>query len=170
MKKLVPLIAIGLMTVSLLATAQSQKADRGADMQAKAQERFQSLDTNRDGKLSYAELQNNPKHRERFDKADLNRDGGLSQDELKQAHQQKRQQRNERRADFREKMQQGREKLKRLDTNNDQALTRAEIGSEMPKLADNFSIIDGNNDGKITREEMRIARMAMRAERQSQTK
>lgn len=170
MKKLIPIVAVGLMTVSLLATAQSQKGDRRAEMQAKAQERFQTLDTNRDGKLSYAELQNNPKHRERFDKADLNHDGGLSQDELKQAHQLKREQRKERRSQVREKMQAGKEKLQRLDTNKDQALTRAEIGNEMPKLAENFSIIDGNNDGKITREEMRIARMAMRAERQSQSR
>ncbi|MEO8002286.1 MAG: hypothetical protein ABI644_10460 [Arenimonas sp.] len=167
MKKAIPLIALGLMTVSLFATAQSQSSDRRANMQARAQERFQTLDTNRDGKLSYAELQNNPKHRERFDKADLNHDGGLSQDELKQAHEQKKQERQQRRSQMREKMQAGREKLQRLDVNKDQALTRAEIGNEMPKLLENFDIIDGNNDGKITREEMRIARMAMRGEHQS---
>ncbi len=170
MKKVIPLIALGLMTVSLLATAQSQPTDRRAEMQAKAQERFQSLDTNRDGKLSFAEVQNDPKRRERFDKADLNHDGGLTQEEMKQVHQQKRQERQERRAKGREKMQAAREKLQRLDANKDQALTRAEIGSEMPKLLENFDMIDGNNDGKITREEMRIARMAMRAERQSKAK
>ena len=170
MKKVIPLIALGLMTVSLFAAAQSQTTDRKAHRQAKAQERFQALDANRDGKLSYAELQNNPKHRERFDKADLNHDGGLSQDEIKQAHQEKRQQRQERRAKGREKMQAARQKMQALDTNKDQALTRAELGSSMPKLSENFSIIDGNNDGKITREEMKIARMAMRAERRSQAK
>jgi len=170
MKKVIPLVAIGLFAVSFLAIAQDQSKDRRAEMQAKAQERFQTLDTNRDGKLSYAEFQNNPKHRERFEKADLNRDGGLTQDELKQAHQQNRQMRQERRAKGREKMQAAREKLQSLDTNKDQALTRAEIGNEMPKLLENFDVIDGNNDGKITREEMRIARMAMRAERQSQSK
>ncbi len=170
MKKVIPLIALSLMTVSLFAAAQSQTTDRKAQMQAKAQERFQTLDTNRDGKLSYAELQNNPKHRERFDKVDLNHDGGLSQDEMKQAHQEKRQQRQERRANGREKMQAVRQKMQALDTNKDQAFTRAELGNSMPKLSENFSIIDGNNDGKITREEMKIARMAMRAERQSQAK
>lgn len=170
MKKLIPLIALGLMSVSLVAGAQSQSNDRRAEMQAKAQERFQTLDTNRDGKLSYAEFQNNPKHRERFEKADLNRDGGLTQDELKQAHRQNKQMRQERRARGREKMQAAREKLQRLDTNKDQALTRAEIGSEMPKLLENFDIVDGNHDGRITREEMRLARMAMRAERKAQAK
>jgi Ca2+-binding EF-hand superfamily protein len=170
MKKIIPLIAIGLTTLSLLAAAQSQSPNRHADMQAKVQERFQTLDSNRDGKLSYAELQNNAKHRERFEKTDLNHDGGLSQDELRQAHEQKKQQREGRRAERREKMQAAREKMQRLDANKDQALTRAEIGTEMPKLSENFSIIDGNNDGKITREEMKIARMAMHAERQAQVK
>ena len=170
MKKVIPVIALSLMAVSLFATAQSQTNARKTEMQAKAQERFQTLDANRDGKLSYAELQNNPKHRERFDKADLNRDGGLSQDEIKQGYQEKKQKRQERRAKGREKMQAFREKMQGLDSNKDQAFTRAELGNEMPKLSENFSIIDGNNDGKITREEMKIARVAMRAERQSQAK
>ncbi|HNV84921.1 MAG TPA: EF-hand domain-containing protein [Arenimonas sp.] len=170
MKKVIPILVIGFMSISMLANAQSQSNERRADMQAKAQERFHALDANNDGKISYAEFQNNPKQRERFDKADLNRDGGLTQDEIRQAHQQMKQQRQERRAKGREKMQAMREKMKRLDVNNDQALTRAEIGNELPKLSENFDIIDGNNDGKITREEMRIARMAMRAERQSQSR
>ncbi|MGH8104955.1 MAG: EF-hand domain-containing protein [Arenimonas sp.] len=170
MKKVIPLIALGLMSASLLAMAENQPTDRRAEFQAKAQERFQSLDTNRDGKISYAEFQNNPKQRERFDKADLNRDGGLTQEELKQAHQERMKQRQERRAKGREKMRAAREKLQSLDVNKDLALTRAEIGNQMPKLLENFDVIDGNNDGKITREEMRLARMAMRAERQSQSK
>jgi len=170
MKKVIPLIALSVMSMSLFAAAQSQTTDRKAQMQAKAQERFQTLDANRDGKLSYVELQNNPKHRERFDKADLNHDGGLSQDEIKQGHQEKKRQRQERLAKGHEKMQAVRQKMQALDVNKDQAFTRAELGSSMPKLTENFSIIDGNNDGKITREEMKIARMAMRAERQSQAK
>ncbi len=170
MKKTVPFLAIGLFAFSLMAVAQSQKNDRAADRQAKAQERFQTLDKNRDGKLSFAEMQNNPEHRARFDKADANRDGALTQDEIRQAHQKKHEARKARRGEHREKMQAAREKLQRLDANQDQALTRAEIGNELPKLAENFDIIDGNNDGKVTREEMKIARKAMRAEREAQAK
>lgn len=170
MKKVIPFITLSLMAVSLFATAQSQTNERKAQMQAKAQERFQTLDANRDGKLSYAELQNNPKHRERFNKADTNHDDGLSQEELKQAHLEKRQQGQESQAKGREKMQVTRQKMQALDTNKDQAFTRAELGNEMPKLSENFSLIDGNNDGKITREEIKIARMAMRAEHQLQVK
>ena len=55
-------------------------------------------------------------------------------------------QREERRAKGREKMQAAREKLQHLDLNIDQALTRAEIGNEMPKLLEHFDLIDGNND------------------------
>lgn len=167
MKKIIPFVAIITMTAGMLATAQSQTTDRRAEMKAKAQARFETLDTSRDGKISYAEFQNNPKQRERFEKADVNRDGGLSQEEIRQVHEQRKQQREERRIKGREKMQAAREKLKRLDLNKDQALTRAEIGNEMPKLLEHFDLIDGNNDGKVTREEMRIARMAMRAERQA---
>lgn len=168
MKKVIPLVAVSLFAVSFFAIAQDQSKDRRAHMQAKAQERFEAMDTNRDGKLSYAEFQNNPKQRERFEKADLNRDGSLTQDELKQAHQHNKQMHQERRAKGREKMHAAREKLQSLDTNKDQAFTRAELGNQMPKLLENFDVIDGNNDGKITREEMRIARKAMRAERHSQ--
>ena len=170
MKKVISLIALSLIVVSFFASAQSQTNDRKADKQAMAQERFQALDVNRDGKLSYAELQNNPKHRERFNKADMNHDGGLSPEELKQSHLENKQQRQERRANDREKMQLARQKMQVLDTNKDQAFTRAELGNEIPKLSENFSIIDGNNDGRITHEEIKIARMAMRAERQAQAK
>jgi Ca2+-binding EF-hand superfamily protein len=163
MKKINVLIAVTLMTLSIAAFAQSQNNDRHAEMQAKVQARFQSLDSNRDGKLSYNEMQNNPEHRARFDKADLNHDGGLTPEEMQQARQQMGKQRHERHAARREKM-------LRLDANKDQALSREEIGSEMPKLLENFDIFDGNNDGKITREEMQIAGKAMRAEHQSQTK
>ena len=170
MKKVISLIALSLICVSFFASALSQTNDYKAHKQAMAQERFQALDANRDGKLSYAELQNNQKHRERFDKADTNHDGGLSQDELKQSHLERKQKRQERRAKGREKMQLALQKMQVLDTNKDQAFTRTELGNEMPKLSENFSIIDGNNDGRITREEIKIARMAMGAERQSQAK
>jgi len=51
-----------------------------------------------------------------------------------------------------------REKLRALDVDQDQALSRAEIGDSMPKLSENFDTIDSNRDGKLTREEMRAAR------------
>jgi Ca2+-binding EF-hand superfamily protein len=163
MKKMLFLATASFVMISFSAIAQNQVAEPKMDRQAKMQQRFQTLDTNRDGKLSYQEMQNNPEHRARFDTSDLNRDGGLTIEEMQQAHASKKQQHQQRRAEMREKM-------ARLDANQDQALSRAEIGSEMPRLLENFDIFDGNNDGKITREEMRIAGKAMRADRKSQAK
>jgi Ca2+-binding EF-hand superfamily protein len=161
MKKMMIFVVMSLATSSFVSFAQSN--DQITDRQAKMQARFQAMDSNRDGKLSYEEMQKNPEHRARFDKVDLNHDGGLTVDEMKQAHQEMKKHRHERHAEMREKIQ-------RMDVNQDQALTRAEIGNQMPKLLENFDIIDGNNDGKITRDEMQIARKAMRAEREAQAK
>jgi Ca2+-binding EF-hand superfamily protein len=184
MKKMMTLATMALVTTSFMAFAQTND-QKASDRQAKMQARFDASDSNRDGKLSYAEIQNstahlermdsnrdgklsdaemqNPMHRARFDKADANRDGALTIEEMRQAHQANKNAR-------RERKEQMREKLQRLDANQDQALSRAEIGNEMPKLLENFDIFDGNNDGKITREEMQIARKAMYAEGQSQAK
>jgi Ca2+-binding EF-hand superfamily protein len=163
MKKVLFLAATSFVMISFAAIAQNQTTEAKMDRQAKMQQRFQALDSNRDGKLSYVEMQNNPERRARFDASDLNRDGALSMDEMQQVHAAKKQQHQKRRGEMREKM-------ARLDANQDQALSRAEIGNEMPKLAENFDVFDGNTDGKITREEMRIASKAMRADRESQAK
>jgi Ca2+-binding EF-hand superfamily protein len=163
MKKILFLATASFLMISFSAIAQNQTAEPKMDRQAKMQQRFQTLDTNRDGKLSYQEIQNNPEHRTRFDTSDIDRDGGLTMDEMQQAHAAKKQKRQHRGGEMREKM-------ARLDANQDQALSRTEIGNEMPKLLENFDIFDGNSDGKITREEMRIAGKAMRADRQSQAK
>jgi Ca2+-binding EF-hand superfamily protein len=153
-----PLLLLALALVATAAIAQtaavSGKTDawRG-DRHAKAQARFDEADSNHDGKLSFAEMQDAENRRlsERFNKLDLNHDGGVSMEEMRQAHQQRREMRGERR----EHWQGMREKLQSLDSNHDQALTRAEIGDAMPKLTENFDKIDANHDGKLTRDEMR---------------
>lgn len=131
-------------------------------LRARAEARFNEADGNRDGKLSLAEMQDaqDKKLAERFARLDANKDGGVSPDEMRQAHQQRRENRNARGAG-RHAL---RAKLMALDSNQDQALTRAEIGGRMPKLSENFDRIDGNRDGKITREEMRSAHSPHRAE------
>lgn len=125
---------------------------------ALAQARFSQVDGNHDGKLSLAEMQDAQDIglAERFARMDANKDGGVSQDEMRQAHRQRRENRHAGREAIRAE-------LLALDSNHDQALTRAEIGDRMPKLSENFERIDGNRDGKLTREEMRVAREARRA-------
>ena len=81
--------------------------------------------------------------------------------ELRQAHQQRREQRQARSA----RRQAMRAELRALDSNQDQALTRAEIGDRMPRLSENFARIDADHDGRITRAELRLARQVLRAQR-----
>lgn len=133
-------------------------AGRG-DRHAKAQARFEESDTNHDGKLSFAEMQNAENRRlsERFNKLDVNHDGGISMAEMRQAHEQRREHR-------REHWQGMRQKLQSLDSNHDQALTREEIGTALPKLAENFDRIDADHDGKLTRDEMRAMHRMHRAD------
>lgn len=129
---------------------------------ARAEARFSEADRNRDGKLSLAEMQDAQDQRlaERFARLDANKDGGVSQDELRQAHQQRREVGQARRAG----MHALRTRLRALDSNQDHALTRAEIGDRMPKLAENFDRIDSDRDGKLTREELRAAGQMLRAQ------
>jgi len=153
------LLALALSTGAVLAqtAAVAGKSDawRG-DMRARAQARFDEADTNHDGKLSFAEMQDaeNKRLSERFNKLDANHDGGVSMEEMHQAHERGREMRGERR----EHRQAMREKLQSLDSNHDGALTREEIGDAMPKLAENFDRLDVNHDGKLTREEMHAMR------------
>jgi Ca2+-binding EF-hand superfamily protein len=150
------MLALALVASAAIAqtAAVSGKPDtwRG-DMHAKAQARFDEADSNHDSKLSFAEMQDAENRRlsERFNKLDVNHDGGVSMEEMRQAHEQ----RHEMRGQRRERWQGMREKLQALDSNHDQALTRAEIGTAMPKLAENFDRLDINHDGKLTRDEMR---------------
>jgi Ca2+-binding EF-hand superfamily protein len=144
-----------------IALAKDGQSPRGEDFRARAEARFSEADRNRDGKLSLAEMQDAQDQRlaERFAKLDANKDGGVSQDELRQAHQQRREQRHSRRAG----MHAMRAKLLALDVDNDEALTRAEIGDKLPRLAENFDRIDADRNGKLTREEMRAARGSLSA-------
>jgi hypothetical protein len=86
---------------------------------------------------------------------DTNRDGGVTREELRAAHEERRGRRHERREGMRGKMH---ARLQALDTDHDQALTKAELGDAMPRLAERFDAIDADKDGRLTREEMRAAR------------
>ena len=166
MKKFPLLIACALACTAAIAQEQSSPVDGDAmrqERQQKADAAFADSDHNHDGKLSLAEWQaaRNQKLAEQFRKLDANNDGALSQDELRQAH--------ERRHGMGGHHQGGegmRQKMQALDTDHDQALSRAEIGDKLPRLSENFDSIDNNHDGKITREEMRAAREAMHGKSQ----
>ena len=80
--------------------------------------------------------------------------GKLTREEMAAAHEQRGQRMGDRR-----------ERMRELDKDGDQMLSRAEVES-MPKLAQNFDSIDVNRDGKLCREEMRAAREQRREHEQ----
>jgi Ca2+-binding EF-hand superfamily protein len=158
MNRLLLPLALTLAVSAVYAQSAAVSGPAGArheQMRAKAEARFREADGNHDGLISFAEMQAASQQRlkERFEKLDANHDGGVSMAEMQQAHQQRR----EMRGEHRERRQAMREKLQSLDRDHDQALSRQELGNEMPKLAENFDRIDANHDGKLTREEMRAA-------------
>lgn len=134
------------------ASGGSQREARHEQHRQRAEAAFAESDSNHDGRLSQSEWQaaRLRESNERFRKLDLDRNGSLSREEMQQARAQRKGARH------------GgmKERLRGLDTDGDQQLSRAEIGDRMPKLAQEFDRIDGNADGKLSREEMRAARQA----------
>jgi len=172
-KKLIAL-SVTLALASGLAVAQSvapaaapsatpDRAARQAEHEARAQARFAETDRNKDGRISLAEFQDasDRKLAERFARLDANKDGQLTQAEMQQARGEGR----ERMEGRRGAMHGGMDKMRALDTNHDEALTRAEIGTQMPKLAERFDMLDANHDGRLTHDEMRAGRGSWQGDR-----
>ena len=155
------LFALALAFTALLTATGSVASDRGVPSGQNPQARFGQSDSNHDGRLSLAEWQHMRELRaaEQFRRMDADHDGGLTVQEMRQAHRQ----RQLLRASRRHQRAAMHEKLRALDVDNDHALSRAEIGERMPRLAQNFDRIDQNHDGKLTRDELRAARAALRA-------
>ena len=104
-------------------------------------EMFDSIDTDKDGKLSYAELEASRKAE--FDAADTNKDGALSADELSARAL----------ARFQEKLaDRTQAMLDNMDNDGNGSLSEDEMG-EGPGMR-NFARIDGDNDGFVTKEEI----------------
>lgn len=159
MKKMIAL-TVGLLAASIAVaqqTAPRKGEGRGPEARAAA---FTDADSNRDGRLSMAEFQaaRSRKLAEQFAKLDANKDGGLTQDEMREAVREHRHMRSARK----HQAMAMREQARALDANGDHALSRAEIGDKMPKLAENFDAIDLDNDGALSRDELRAGREAMR--------
>ena len=153
------LLAASLAVAQTAAPRHGERGDRGE----RAAERFAASDSNRDGKLSLDEFERARSERiaEQFARLDANKDGSLTQEEMRQSM---RQHRELRKAHRHERMAM-RERLKGLDANGDQALTRAEIGDKAPKLAEHFAEFDLDRDGRLTRDEIRAGMQAVRQAR-----
>ena len=153
------LIATGLLAASVAIAVHArapQSGPRGA-------EAFTAADANRDCRLSLAEFERARSQRiaEQFRRMDLDGNGSLTQEEMRQAHRAQRELRKARRHEG----QAMRARLRGLDANADQVLTRAEIGDKAPWLAEHFDDFDADRDGRLTREELRNGREALRRAR-----
>jgi hypothetical protein len=117
----------------------------------RADQKFGEADSNHDGNISQSEWQSARlrEANEKFQKLDANRDGKLSRTEMDQA-------RSERMGEHGRGG--GRERLRALDTDGDQQLSRAELGDKMPRLTADFDRLDTNHDGKLSRDEIRAGR------------
>lgn len=109
-------------------------------------ERLRAADTNGDGMISRSEAVALPRIARNFDAIDTNRDGQVTADELRAF-------RDSRRA----------EHWKRLDSDGDGRINRAEAQANAPRLFEHFDQIDANGDGFLTPEEMRAAHRAHHA-------
>ena len=143
-----------LAATTVFAQSAAPRADEGERYRERHQERaeakFGESDSNHDGSISQSEWQSASLRRanEHFQKLDGNRDGKVSREEMSSGRQ------------MRGGGERGarREKLRAMDTNGDSQLSRAEIGNNMPRLAQDFDRLDGNRDGKLSREEIRAGR------------
>lgn len=143
------LVAVALMGALMGSAALAEQGDmgmggpggRGGDRGAMLGEMFDTIDADKDGKLTYAELEANRKAE--FDAADTNKDGALSADELQARAL----------ARFQEKLAERTQgMLDTRDNDGNGSLSQDEMG-EGPGMR-NFARIDADNDGSITKEEI----------------
>ena len=150
------LLATGIV-LAQTATTPAPQDDHGDRMRNRMQERmdakFGESDSNHDGKISKSEWQaaRLREANEHFQRLDTNRDGKLTRTEVDAA-------RDQRMAGHDRKRGERGERMRALDKDGDQQLSRAEIGNEMPRLAADFDRLDANRDGKLSRDEIRAGR------------
>jgi Ca2+-binding EF-hand superfamily protein len=147
MKYVAILTALGLASAASLVFADDNPAAPQAGEQHRhghLMEKLRAADTNGDGLISRQEAAALPMIAKNFDAIDANHDGQLSKDELK--------------AYFQAKRQEGAAAwFKKVDTDGDGRISKAEAQANAPRLAAHFDQIDTNGDGYITPEELAAA-------------
>lgn len=165
-----PLICTALVLASGLALAQTGNTDhadhaaRRAEWQAKADARFAEADKDADGRIDRVEAQAfGERFNTHFDRIDANKDGELDKQELAQARQHARGGRHGGRGHggFLHGL------IKGMDDDGNGAISRAELGTKMPKWSENFATIDADANGELSREELRAAAHEAREARQA---
>jgi len=151
------LLAIVLLGASVAAAGSAPRSPAGG--------RFAELDRNGDGAVDRGEAAAISRLAERFDRVDRDGNQRLEPAELRKAA---------RLAASRRELAKARREAMRarfvfLDRDGDRRLTLAEIGTDAPRLASQFSRIDRDRDGRIgadeLREHLKAEREARRAAR-----
>jgi len=131
---------------------------KGVDSSLAAQ--FRRADADGDGMLSRAEAgRAEPRWADQFDAIDADRDGKIGPEEIRAW---RRAGKGARKASASAKFDQ---LFDRADADGDGALSRAEVQTGLPRVANKFDRLDKNGDGRLTREEMRAWLAAKRAAR-----
>jgi hypothetical protein len=132
---------------------------RRAEWQARAEAKFAEADADRDGSLDRVEAAAfGERFVARFDRIDADSNGELSKDEMRKA------QRMHRRGGRGHGMSYMAGMFKGMDDDGNGAISRAELGTKAPMLADNFVAIDLDRNGELSQEELRAHHRAKRAE------
>ncbi len=139
-------VALALGSAAVFAQAQKAAPDR-------ARQQMQ-LDANKDGVIDRAEAAKAPRLLERFDQLDKNKDGKLSADERPQRGGENR----------RGGKQGGQAKMKALDTDDDDRISRAEAQAGQARMAERFDEMDVNKDGYIDQVDRQARMTQQRAE------
>ena len=144
MKRISLIAALVLASSSALALAAD--GPEGHGHRGAMAERLKQADTNGDGMLSRDEAAALPMISKHFDEIDANHDGQITMEELRAFHKARME---ERRAAH----------WKKIDTDGDGRVSRAEAQANAPRLFEHFDQIDANGDGYITPDELRAAMM-----------
>lgn len=107
------------------------------------------LDSDKDGRLSRAELAGSATFAAKFAEMDRDRDGYLVRGELRSYQQRMRPQRQAEHAKRAEA------RFASADLNRDGKLSKVEVSEKMPHLGSGFAWMDENRDGFLSRNELR---------------
>ena len=147
MKYVAILTALGLASAASLVFADDATPPQPGEHHGRGHlmEKLRAADTNGDGLISRQEAAALPMIAKNFDAIDTNHDGQLSMDEIKAYFQAQRQAK-------------AAAWFKKIDTDGDGRISKAEAQANAPRLYAHFDQIDTNGDGYITPEELAAAR------------
>src|SRR5438045_6256515 len=137
MKRITLIAALAFASSSALALAADGQGGEGHHGHGRMLERIKQADTNGDGMLSRDEAKALPMISKNFDAIDANHDNQVTMEELRAFHKAHAAQRRA-------------EHWKKLDTDGDGRISRAEAQANAPRLAEHFDQVDANGDGYIT--------------------